>query len=226
MNLIELNDIKKIYNKGKKKVDALKNLSVKIAEGELVAIMGTSGSGKTTLLNILGFLDTPSNGSYIFKGEKVDTLNNKTLARYRNEQLGFVVQNFALINDFTAYENIMIPLDYSGKKVSNKREKIKILLEKLNISEKIDSQIKELSGGQCQRVAIARALVNNPSLILADEPTGALDSKTGDEVMGILKDLNKEGKTVIIVTHDINIANQCNRVIKIIDGEIKEDIIY
>ncbi|WP_264167679.1 ABC transporter ATP-binding protein [Clostridium tagluense] len=186
----------------------------------MVAIMGTSGSGKSTLLNILGFIDKISNGEYYFDGENVETLTSVELAEFRNKKVGFVFQYFALLNDYTVYENIQLPL---LKTKLSKKEKKKIIEEYLiefGITSQKNKRPQEISGGQQQRVAIIRALVTNPSYILADEPTGALDKKNGEAIMNILKDLNKNGKTIIIVTHDNNVANFCDRIITIDDGKI------
>lgn len=220
MSLIELKNIKKIYGKGDAKVDALRGIDLSIEKGEMIAIMGASGSGKSTLLNILGFLDKPTEGSYLLNGQSVGKLGDKILARNRNKFIGFVVQNFALIEDYTVFQNIKVPLDYTKISKKEKKQRIVTLLDKMKISDKKDKLPKELSGGQNQRVAIARALVNDPEIILADEPTGALDSKTGEDVMAIFKEFNKEGKTVIIITHDEKIANMCKRIIKIEDGKL------
>ncbi|MBN1053554.1 ABC transporter ATP-binding protein [Clostridium botulinum] len=218
MKVIGLKDIKKIYGKKDYETVALQSINLEISEGESIAIMGTSGSGKSTLLNILGCLDTQTSGSYFFNGNSINTFKEKELAKLRNSSFGFIVQSFALIDDFTVYENVVIPLDYSKNK--KKKSEVINLLKKLGIDEKINKTPKELSGGQCQRVAIARALVNDPEVILADEPTGSLDGRTGQEIMNILLDLNKKGKTLIIVTHDLNIAKQCHRIVNIVDGKI------
>ena len=220
MSLIELKNIKKIYGKGDAEVDALRGIDLSIEKGEMIAIIGASGSGKSTLLNILGFLDKPTEGSYLLNGQSVGKLGDKILARNRNKYVGFVVQNFALIEDYTVFQNIKVPLDYTKISKKEKKQRIVTLLDKMKISDKKDKLPKELSGGQNQRVAIARALVNDPEIILADEPTGALDSKTGEDVMAIFKEFNKEGKTVIIITHDEKIANMCKRIIKIEDGKL------
>lgn len=222
MEYLKIKDITKKYGKDENVVNALSGINLTINKGELVAIMGPSGSGKTTLLNILGCLDTSDLGKYYIDEVDVSKLSEKELAKVRNSNFGFIVQNFALLEDYTVFENVRIPLDYSKFKVKNKKERIKNILKKLEIEDKIYKFPTELSGGQCQRVSIARALVNEPEVILADEPTGALDKKMGQQVMDIFKEINKEGKTIIIVTHDINIANQCNRIINIEDGKIIE----
>lgn len=217
--MIELKDVNKIYGKNNTKVEALKNINLEIKKGELVAIVGTSGSGKSTLLNILGCLDSATEGDYYFQGRSITEYKQKELALLRNQKFGFVMQDFALIPDYTVYQNVEIPLIYG--KVKKKRELIEQILNKLGIYDKKDVLVTKLSGGQKQRVAIARALVNSPEIILADEPTGALDSSNGQMVMDILKKINKMGKIVIIVTHDMNIAKQCNKIYEISDGKIK-----
>ncbi|WP_147566241.1 ABC transporter ATP-binding protein [Clostridium tyrobutyricum] len=220
MEIIKLKNINKVYNSKNNQVNALKDISLTINKGELIAIVGPSGSGKSTLLNIIGTLDKITDGEYLLRDEQVEKLNNHQLSRLRNKTFGFVVQHFALINDYTVSENIEIPLEYGRVKHSERKILINKVVEKLSLTDKINKNVKELSGGQCQRVAIARAIVNDPEIILADEPTGALDQKTGQDVMNIFKNLNKEGKTVIVVTHDSKIAGQCNRTIKIEDGRI------
>lgn len=224
MELIRVNNISKTYGVNDAKVNAIRDVSLTINEGELVAIVGKSGSGKSTLLNIIGCIDKPTNGEYFLGGRNIQDSREKELAKNRNGLIGFVLQYFGLINSYTVYENIELPLIYAKSK--NKKEKILNILKKLDILEKADKLPSELSGGQNQRVAMARALVNNPKLILADEPTGALDKNTSKQVMEILLKLNKEGKTVIIVTHDENISKQCDRIIRIEDGHIKDDFIY
>lgn len=223
MSLLNIIDVEKVYGSSENKVQALENVNFEVEEGEMIAIMGPSGSGKSTMLNILGFLDKPTNGKYIFDGEDTEKLRDKKLAKLRNKHLGFVVQNFALVQDYTVYQNIKIPLDYAKVSIKEKKKRIDEILDKLGISDKKNKLPKELSGGQNQRVAIARALVNNPKIILADEPTGALDKKTGQEVMDIFTELNKEGRTIIIITHDERIAKQCKRIMYIEDGRIREE---
>lgn len=223
MELMKLINVCKSYGSDNTKLDVLKNINFSINEGEMIAIIGASGSGKSTLLNILGCLDSINSGEYLINGQDVNKLKNKNLAMIRNEFFGFVVQYFALIDEYTAFNNIKVPLLYSKKKKSDIKSKIINMMNKLNIEDKKDKYPSQLSGGQNQRVAIARALINDPKIILADEPTGALDTQTRNEVMNLFEDLNKEGKTVIIVTHDEQIAKRCNRIITISDGKIIKD---
>ena len=223
MNIINLENISKVYGSGDSEVKALDNVSLKINKGELIAIIGKSGSGKSTLLNIIGHLDSVTTGNVIVDNIKTNTFKKKEIAQLRNSKFGFVVQHFALINDYTVYDNIELPLKYGNVKRSIRKELINNISEKLGIIDKLKYLPNKLSGGQCQRVAIARALVNNPDIILADEPTGALDVKTGVEVMNIFKSLKDQGKTLIIVTHDESIAIQCERIIEIRDGHILSD---
>lgn len=225
MSIIVLKNIKKIIKNNNDEVTILKNISLEISSGEMVAIVGTSGAGKTTLLNIISGLDKPNNGDYFFKDKLISSYNDHQMANFRNEEVGLIVQDFALIDKYNIINNIRLPLDYSKKKYSKKEKmkKIENLLQELNLLEKKNNYIYELSGGQKQRVAIARALINNPSVILADEPTGSLDSKTSHIIMNIFKKLNKDGKTIIIVTHDLEMAKNCDRIITISDGEIKDD---
>lgn len=218
---IELRNISKTYSKNGIKVNALKDINICIDKGELVAIVGTSGSGKSSLLNIIGCIDKGYEGEYILNGKRIDLYKDEELALCRNKIFGFVLQYYGLLNNETVFDNIKLPLIYAKKK--EKANKVNDMLKKFNIEDKAQCKPTELSGGQCQRVAIARALINEPEIILADEPTGALDKRTSKEVMDILIELNGEGKTIIIVTHDEKIANQCNRIIRIEDGIIDEN---
>lgn len=215
--MITLKNISKEYTETMK---ALKNVDLEIKEGEFLAIMGPSGSGKTTLINILGCLDKQTEGDYFLNGANLSKCSDKEKARLRNEKFGFVVQDFGLISGLSVYKNVRIPLLYSKKKIGNRREHIKNILERLGIADKIEENVNRLSGGQRQRVAIARAIINSPDIILADEPTGALDRETGREVMEIFSELNKQGKTVIIVTHDKTVADVCKRIVQVVDGRI------
>lgn len=222
MSVIQVSQVSKVYNMNTNaKVEALNQVELSIEKGELVAIVGKSGSGKSTLLHILGLLDTPTQGNYCLDGLDMSKMDSNNLAHIRNEKIGFVLQEFGLILTKTVYENIAIPL-YFSKSVKRKQmtELIRKALKQVGLEEKEKSLVVELSGGQKQRVAIARAIVNNPEIILADEPTGALDQNTSNEIINLLIELNKKGKTVIIITHDMKIAEQCQRRIEISDGYI------
>ena len=223
MSFFELKDICKTFGSGESKVKALRNINIKVEKGELIAITGKSGCGKSTLLNILGGLSLPSSGLYRLEEEEVSLYNQNKLASFRNRNIGFVVQSFALINDMTIFENIALPLKYAQVKTPEIIKRVKDLTDKLELSDKIDSFPPQLSGGQCQRASIARAIACNPRLLLADEPTGALDEQTGKNILNIFKNLNKNGMTVIIVTHDLDIASMCNRRIQMKDGTIFND---
>ncbi len=219
--MIQANELRKHYQMGTETVHALDGVSFRIDKGEFVAITGSSGSGKSTLMNILGCLDVPTQGEYILNGKNVSSMNKRELARIRNREIGFVFQNFSLLPRMSAWENVELPLLYAGNQEA--QDLAKSALEKVGLGERINHEPKQLSGGQCQRVAIARAIVHNPSIILADEPTGNLDSKTSDEIMQIFKDLNLSGRTIILVTHEGDIAIQCKRVIQVKDGKILKD---
>lgn len=221
--MIELKNIKKIYNKKKSnEFEALHNVSLAIEEGELVAIIGQSGAGKSTLLHIIACIDSYENGEYYLDGSLVKGLSEKKLADIRNRKVGIVMQDFALVEDFTCIENVLLPLDFAANKVKNKKILAKQALDSVGLLQLANKKVNQLSGGQKQRVAIARAIVHNPSVLIADEPTGALDTKTSDDIMDLFISLNQSGKTVIIVTHDSSIAERCNRVIEIKDGNIVE----
>ena len=219
--MIKLNNIVKIYNPKKaNEFEALHGVSCEIANGEMIAIIGKSGAGKSTLLHILACIDNYQSGEYIIDDTLVKDLSERKYARIRNEKIGMVMQDFALVEDFTALENVLIPLNFSKKKVKGKKEKALAALKAVGMEEYAKKPCNKLSGGQKQRVAIARAIVNEPSMILADEPTGALDTKTSAEVMALFKSLNEQGRTVIIVTHDPKVAEKCDRIIEISDGMI------
>lgn len=221
--LISLKNIVKSYKNGDQELQVLKGINLEVYEGEFVAIMGPSGSGKSTLMNVIGLLDRPTSGDYSLNGKKVETLSDRHLASVRNKEIGFVFQQFFLLSKLNALQNVELPLIYAGVSVSKRRQLAKQYLEKVELEKRMKHLPSELSGGQKQRVAIARALVNNPSIILADEPTGALDTKTGEQIMALLTALNREGKTIIMVTHEPDIADYATRKIVIRDGEITAD---
>ena len=219
--MIVIKDLVKIYNRGKpNEFEALHGISLQINDGELAAITGRSGAGKSTLLHILACIDDYQSGEYRLGDTLVKGLSDRQCARLRNERIGMVMQDFALVEDMTALENVMIPLDFAKVKGAAKKEKAQAALDAVGVGELSGKPCSKLSGGQKQRVAIARAIVNEPAMILADEPTGALDSKTAAEIMELFKALNEQGRTVIIVTHDMSVASQCGRVIEISDGRV------
>jgi putative ABC transport system ATP-binding protein len=224
MGLITTQDLWKTYVMGSEEIHALRGVSINIDKGEYVAIMGPSGSGKSTLMNLIGCLDTPSKGSYLLNGKEVGAMNDDELARIRNEEIGFVFQTFNLLPRATALHNVELPLVYAGVSGKDRLERAKAALDKVELSPRASHRPNELSGGQRQRVAIARALVNNPSILLADEPTGNLDSKTGEEIMGVFKRLHSGGNTIILVTHEPEIAAHAHRVISIRDGQVEKDV--
>jgi putative ABC transport system ATP-binding protein len=223
MALIETRDLWKTYVMGDEEIHALRGVSIEIQRGEYVAIMGPSGSGKSTLMNLIGCLDTPSKGSYLLNDKEVAAMNDDELARIRNEEIGFVFQTFNLLPRATALHNVELPLVYAGVTGKLRQERARQALEKVELSARSSHRPNELSGGQRQRVAIARALVNNPSILLADEPTGNLDSKTGTEIMGVFAKLHETGNTIILVTHEPDIAAFAHRVIHIRDGQVEKD---
>jgi len=222
--VIRLKGIKKSYFIGERELPILKGIDLTIESGELVIFMGVSGSGKTTLMNIIGLLDKQTEGEYFFMEKNVDGLDDENLAVLRNEYIGFVFQQFFLLPYLNALENVLIPIVYSKKNIKHPKEKAKQLLTRFGLAERTHNKPSQLSGGEQQRVAIARALINDPDLILADEPTGALDSKTGNEIMELFRMLNEEGKTIIVVTHDPKLAQFGKRLIRIEDGVISQDI--
>ncbi len=222
-NLIQLENIFKIYLQGESEVRALNGVDLSIREGEFVAIVGASGSGKSTLMNMIGCLDSPTYGSYTLNGENVSAMNDKELSYIRNRKIGFIFQGFNLIPGLTAIENVELPLIYRKENKKDRIKKSRQALERVSLENRIDHCPNQLSGGQQQRVAIARAIAGRPDIILADEPTGNLDTKSGTEVMDLLKDLNSTGITILLITHDLNVAMQASRVIRISDGKIASD---
>ena len=221
--IIKTENLTKDYETGTQVVSALKGINLSVEKGEFLSIMGPSGSGKTTLMNIIGCLDSPTNGSYYLNNKSVSKLDDDELAQIRNEEIGFVFQSFHLLARNTAFDNVMLPLKYAGVSKEEATKRSNNVLDLVGLSSRSKHTPAELSGGQQQRVAIARALVNEPSILFADEPTGNLDSKTGQDVMKIFKDLNKNGQTIILITHEDSIAKQSNRIITIMDGLIESD---
>ena len=221
--LIKLEKIEKIYEIGAVQVPALRGVNLNVDKNEYIAIMGPSGSGKSTLMNIIGCLDTPSGGDYLLNQQNVSSMDDDQLAEIRNREIGFVFQTFNLLPRATALHNVELPLIYNGTAASSRRKQAEEALEKVGLGDRMHHKPNELSGGQRQRVAIARALVNRPSIILADEPTGNLDSRTGDEIMEIFEDLHEQGNTIILVTHEEYIAEHSNRIIRLRDGMIERD---
>jgi putative ABC transport system ATP-binding protein len=224
MPLIEVRDLWKTYVMGAEEIHALRGLSIQIERGEYVAIMGPSGSGKSTLMNLIGCLDTPTKGSYLLNEKQVGQMNDNELAQIRNEEIGFVFQTFNLLPRASALQNVELPLVYAGVATRDRQARAKAALERVELGSRMSHKPNELSGGQRQRVAIARALVNNPSILLADEPTGNLDSKTGQEIMALFARLHQAGNTIVLVTHEADIAAFAHRVIHVRDGQVEKDV--
>ncbi len=220
---IDMKDIVKTYQMGSEQVTTLKKVSLQVYRGEFMAIIGPSGSGKSTLMNIIGCLDTPTAGQYIVDGQDTSRLNDSRLADIRNRKIGFIFQSFHLLSQLSSVENVELPLVYRGMSGKQRREKAIAALVQMGLGEKLHHKPKQLSGGQQQRVAIARALVSEPSILLADEPTGALDTKTGQEVLGIFQELHRKGHTIVLITHDPEVAERAESVIRITDGSITEE---
>ena len=223
MTIIKTENLMRHFTVGTQTVEALRGVSLDINKGEFVAIMGPSGSGKSTLMNIIGCLDSPTSGTYFLNNKNVSSLDDDALALIRNREIGFVFQNFHLLARNTALDNVMLPLKYAGINKSEQEAIAMEVIKSVDLESRAHHQPSELSGGQQQRVAIARALVNSPSILFADEPTGNLDSKTGDDVMNLFTNLHKQGQTIIVITHEIEVANQAERIISIKDGKIFED---
>jgi putative ABC transport system ATP-binding protein len=224
MALIDTQDLWKTYVMGSEEIHALRGVTIGIERGEYVAIMGPSGSGKSTLMNLIGCLDTPTKGSYLLNGKQVSQMNDNELARIRNQEIGFVFQTFNLLPRATALQNVELPLVYGGVQGKDRSQRARAALEKVELTSRIGHRPNELSGGQRQRVAIARALVNNPSILLADEPTGNLDSKTGSEIMTLFARLHEAGNTIVLVTHEADVAAFAHRTIHIRDGKVEKDV--
>ena len=224
MALIETRDLWKTYVMGEEEIHALRGVSIQIERGEYVAIMGPSGSGKSTLMNLIGCLDTPSKGSYLLNDKQVSEMNDNELARIRNQEIGFVFQTFNLLPRASALQNVELPLVYAGIPARDRQKQAKGALDRVELTSRMSHKPNELSGGQRQRVAIARALVNNPSILLADEPTGNLDSKTGAEIMALFAKLHESGNTIVLVTHEADIAAFAHRTISVRDGQVEKDV--
>ncbi|MDB2544874.1 ABC transporter ATP-binding protein [Woeseiaceae bacterium] len=221
--IINTEKLVRSFEVGTQKIDALRGIDLSVEKGEFISIMGPSGSGKTTLMNIIGCLDTPTSGNYYLNNQLVNNLDDDALARIRNKEIGFVFQSFHLLAKNSALSNVMLPLKYAGTEKNEAEQRAKDVLKQVGLTDRMQHGPSELSGGQQQRVAIARALVNKPSILFADEPTGNLDSKTGEDVMNLFKNLNEEGQTIILITHEENIARQSKRIINIKDGLIESD---
>ncbi len=221
--MIKMKNIKKIYGAGSVQVEALKDINFEVETNEFVGLIGPSGSGKSTLMNIIGCLDVPTSGEYFFEGESVERFNHNQLAEIRNEKIGFIFQNFNLLPYATAFENVEIPMIFKGVKARARRARVMELLDRVGLAQRASHKPNELSGGEMQRVAIARSLANNPSLILADEPTGNLDTKSGDEILAVFESLWNEGHTLVVITHNPNISARAQRIITLKDGMIENN---
>ena len=223
MEILKLTDICKDYKQGKEPVRVLKNINLTVEKGEYIAIMGPSGSGKTTLMNLIGCLDVPTSGTYVLDGKNLKDLNDDALADIRNRHIGFVFQNFHLLPKMTALDNVALPLLYAGVSLKERRQRAADALKSVGLEDRMDFLPNQLSGGQCQRVAIARAMVGSPDILLADEPTGALDTKSGNQIMEIFRDLSQKGMTILMITHEAAIAACADKTYHILDGELQTD---
>lgn len=223
--ILHMTDILKVYYMGDEEQVILNHVNLSVHEGEFLSILGPSGSGKSTMMNIIGCLDTPTSGNYYLSGRKIDEMDESELSKIRSKEIGFIFQSFQLLPRLTAWENVELPLIYANVPSHKRREKAEHMLERVGLKDKINHYPNQLSGGQQQRVAIARALSTDPTILLADEPTGALDQKTGQQVMKLFSDLNKEGRTIIMITHDANIAKNATRIVKILDGNLTEGVL-
>ncbi|MTH54830.1 ATP-binding cassette domain-containing protein [Bacillus mangrovi] len=220
--ILSLEQLSKSYQMGEDEQTVLKSINLEIKKGEFLSVLGPSGSGKSTLMNIIGMLDEPTSGRYFLSGSLVDHLGEKELAAIRNKEIGFIFQQFQLLQKWTALQNTELPLIYSGLPAKERRSRAEAMLSRVGLGEKMHNRPNQLSGGQQQRVAIARALVTQPSILLADEPTGALDQKTGQQIMKLFRELHEEGKTIVMITHDLDVAKNGSRIIRILDGELGE----
>ncbi len=224
--ILKMTGIMKTYHMGDEEQVVLDHINLMVERGDFVAILGPSGSGKSTLMNMIGCLDTPTSGEYFLSQQKVDELDEAELAAIRNKEVGFVFQQFQLLPRLTAIQNVELPLIYTGVPEKKRKQRAREMLERVGLGEKIDHRPNQLSGGQQQRVAIARAMVTEPTILLADEPTGALDQKTGQQIMELFHDLHKEGRTIIMITHDNEIAKNASRIVRILDGKLREELAY
>jgi len=224
--ILNMNLITKTYHMGEEKQVVLNNINLTVNKGDFVAILGPSGSGKSTLMNIIGCLDSPTSGEYFLSNQKVDELDEAELAAIRNKEVGFVFQQFQLLPRLSAVQNVELPLVYAGIPEKKRKQRAGEMLVRVGLEEKLNNRPNQLSGGQQQRVAIARAMVTEPTILLADEPTGALDQKTGFQIMELFHEIHQEGKTIIMITHDIEIANHASRIVKILDGKLREEFAY
>ena len=218
--ILELKNVFKNYYRGKTEIPVLKDINLEVEEGEYLAIMGPSGSGKTTLMNLIGCLDTPTSGDYILNGRKINELDDNALAEIRNREIGFVFQNFHLLPKMNALDNVALPLLYAGVNQKERRERAAEALKAVGLEDRVQFMPNQLSGGQCQRVAIARAMVTNPKLLLADEPTGALDTASGNQIMEIFRELSEKGMTIIMITHELAVAERAKKICRILDGQL------